>query len=127
MNNICLIGRLTADPDIKYTESDMCVAKYVLAVDRQYKRDDDEQTADFFPCVCFGSIAEFVEKHLHKGIKIGITGRIQIENYTDEDDNPRSYTKVYVGSHTFCESKKDDESSSRKSSSRKSSSRKSSR
>ena len=81
MNKAILMGRLTRDPEIRYTQGDnpMCIARYTLAVDRRFNRNagNDGNNADFIPCVCFGKTAEFVEKYLKKGTKMAVTGRIQ--------------------------------------------------
>ena len=82
----------------------MAVARYSMAVDRKYKKDGDEQTADFINCVAFGKNGEFAEKYLHKGTKIAITGRIQTGSY--EKDGVKHYTTdIVVEEHEFCESK----------------------
>ena len=89
MNKAILMGRLTRDPDIRYTQGDnpMCIARYTLAVDRRFSRTagNDGNNADFIPCVCFGKTAEFVEKYLKKGTKMAVTGRIQTGSYTNRD------------------------------------------
>lgn len=107
MNKVVLIGRLCADPEIRYSqnESATCVARYRLAVDRRFKRDGDEQTTDFIPCVTFGKNAEFVEKYLHKGTKIAISGRIQTGSYTNQEGQKVYTTDIVVEEHDFCESK----------------------
>ena len=102
MNVVLLMGRLTADPDIRVTQDGkMTIAKYTLAVDKWGKED-----ADFLPCVAFGKAAEFAEKHLHKGTKIAVEGRLQSERFTDRQGNNRMFYTVVVGQHHFCESKK---------------------
>ena len=85
MNQVCLVGRLTNDPEIRYTQGEkpMAVAKYTLAVDRRYKK-DGEPTADFIRCVAFGKNAEFAEKFMSKGRRFGITGSIQICSYRNK-------------------------------------------
>lgn len=105
MNKVILMGRLTRDPDIHYSqgENGTAIARYSLAVDRRFKREGD-QTADFINCVVFGKGAEFAEKYLHKGIKIVVTGRIQTGSY--EKDGVRVYTTdVVVEEQEFAESK----------------------
>lgn len=106
MNNVTLIGRLTRDPDIRYTqgENSTCVARYTLAVDRRFKR-DGEQSADFISCVAFGRSAEFCEKYFHKGIKIAVRGRIQTGSYTNRDGQKVYTTDVMVEDQEFVESK----------------------
>ena len=78
MNKVILMGRLTRDPEVRYSQGDnaMAVARYTLAVDRRFNRNNDDQNADFISCVAFGRSGEFAEKYLHKGTKIAITGRI---------------------------------------------------
>ncbi len=109
MNRVILIGRLTRDPDIRYSQSDqsMAIARYTLAVDRRGRRDggDGQQTADFIGCVSFGRQAEFAEKYLRKGMKIAVTGRIQTGSYTNRDGQKIYTTDVIVEDHEFCESK----------------------
>lgn len=97
MNCFTGIGRLTADPEIRATQDGKTIARYTLAVDKK-------DGADFLPCVAFGYAADFAEKNLHKGTKIGVTGRIQTDSY--ERDGKRVYTwNVVVANHTFCERK----------------------
>lgn len=106
MNKVSLIGRLTKDPEIRYLAdgNSICIARYNLAVDRRYKR-DDEQSADFISCVSFGKSGEFAEKYLHKGMKIGVSGRLQTGSYTKDDGTKVYTTDVVVEEHYFCESK----------------------
>jgi single-strand DNA-binding protein len=106
MNKVILMGRLTRDPDVRYSagENATAVARYTLAVDRRFKRDSD-QTADFINCVAFGRAAEFAEKYFHQGIKIAITGRIQTGSYTNRDGNKVYTTDVVVEEQEFAESK----------------------
>ena len=87
MNRVILMGRLTRDPEIRYSqgESATAVARYTLAVDRRFNRNGDENNADFIGCVAFGKQAEFAERYLHKGIKMLVTGRIQTGSYTNKD------------------------------------------
>ena len=109
MNKVILIGRLTRDPDIRYSqgENSSAVARYTLAVDRRFTRRDnpDAQTADFIGCVAFGKAAEFAEKYLHKGTKIAVTGRIQTGSYTNKDGVKVYTTDVVVEDQEFAESK----------------------
>ena len=86
MNKVILIGRLTREPEVRYSQGEnaSAVARYTLAVDRRFKREGDA-TADFISCVCFGKLAEFAEKYLHQGVKIAVTGRIQTGSYTNKD------------------------------------------
>lgn len=107
MNKTILMGRLTRDPEIRYSSGDepTAIARYTLAVDRRYKRQGDDQTADFINCVVFGRGAEFAEKYLHQGIKIVVTGRIQTGSYTNKDGNKVYTTEVVVEEQEFAESK----------------------
>ena len=100
MNKVILIGRLTDDPAI-FGEGEKKVAKYALAVDRI------KDGADFPNCVAFGRQAEFAEKYLHKGIKIGVVGRIQTGSFTKRDGSKEYTTDVVVESHEFCEKKQE--------------------
>ena len=107
MNKVILMGRLTRDPEIRYSQNEngTAVARYTLAVDRRFKR-DGEQDADFIGCVVFGKGAEFAEKYLAKGTKIVIIGRIQTGSYTDRETGKKVYTTdVIVEEQEFAESK----------------------
>ena len=108
MNKVMLMGRLTRDPDIRYSNradgQDTVVAKYTLAVDRRVKR-DGEPTADFISCVAFGSNGAFVEKYLQQGTKITVCGRIQTGSYTNREGRKVYTTDVVVEEHYFCESR----------------------
>lgn len=106
MNKVTLLGRLTRDPQITYSQGEnaMTIARYTLAVDRRHKK-DGEQTADFISCVCFGKAAEFVEKYLHQGTKIALTGRIQTGSYTNKEGQKVYTTDVVVEEQEFAESK----------------------
>ena len=86
MNKVVLVGRLTRDPEVRYSQGDnaTAVARYTLAVDRRFRR-DGEPTADFIPCVIFGRSAEFAEKYFHQGMRVSISGRIQTGSYTNKD------------------------------------------
>lgn len=106
MNKVILMGRLTRDPDIRYSsgENSMAVGRYTLAVDRRYKK-AGEQTADFISCVTFGKTAEFAEQYLRQGTKITIVGRIQTGSYVNRDGVKVYTTDVVVEEHNFCESR----------------------
>ena len=106
MNRVILMGRLTRDPDVRYTagENQTCVARYTLAVDRRFKR-EGEQSADFISCVVFGKGAEFTDKYLRQGTKIAVTGRIQTGSYTNKDGQKVYTTDVVVEEQEFAESK----------------------
>ena len=106
MNKVVLMGRLTDNPTIRYSQGaePTCIARYRLAVDRKYKK-DGEQNADFINCVVFGKGAEFAEKYLHKGTKILAIGRIQTGSYTNNDGQKVYTTDVVVEEQEFAESK----------------------
>lgn len=108
MNHCELLGRPTRDPEVRYSqgENSLAIARFILAVDRRFKK-DNEQSADFIPCVAFGKTAEFCEKYIHQGTKIALEGHIQTGNYTDKDGN-RVYTmEIVVNSLEFAGSKAD--------------------
>ncbi len=107
MNKVILMGRLTRDPEIRYSQGEQAtaVARYTLAVDRRFRRDGDAQTADFINCVAFGRQGEFAEKYFRKGLKIAITGRIQTGSYTNKDGQKVYTTDVVVEEQEFAESK----------------------
>ncbi len=106
MNKVILMGRLTREPEIRYSQGDnaMAIARYTLAVNRRFKR-DGEQAADFINCVSFGKIAEFAEKYLHQGTKILVAGRIQTGSYTNKDNQKVYTTDVVIEECEFAESK----------------------
>ena len=106
MNHTYYIGRLTADPEVRYTQGQnpVCIARYTLAVDRKYKK-EGEQTADFIRCVAFGKNGEFAEKYLKKGTKISVSGRTQTGSYKDKDGKTVYTNDNVVEEHEFCESK----------------------
>lgn len=106
MNKVTLIGRLTRDPETRYTTGDnaVCISKYTLAVDRKGK----DQGADFISCVAFGKGGEFAEKYLRKGTKIAITGRIQTGSYTNKENKKVYTTEVVAEEHEFVEKKEAD-------------------
>ena len=111
MNKVIEIGRLTKDPEIRYSqgENTTCVARYTLAVDRKFKQ-EGQPTADFINCIAFGKLGEFAEKYLRKGIKIAVTGRIQTGSYTNKDGQKVYTTDVVVEEQEFCESKSSNQS-----------------
>lgn len=106
MNKVILCGRLTKEPEVRYSQGQnpTAVAKYTLAVDRKFKQ-DGQPTADFINCVAFGKNGEFAEKYLHKGTKIIVEGRIQTGSYTNKDGQKVYTTDVVVEAHDFCESR----------------------
>ena len=105
MNKVILIGRLAREPEIRYSsgENPMEIARYTLAVDRKYNR--EEQSADFINCVAFGKAAEFTEKYLHRGTKIAITGHLQTGSYTNKDGVKVYTTDIIIEEQEFAESK----------------------
>lgn len=107
MNKVILMGRLTADPDVRYTQGQepLCVARYRLAVDRRRRGNDGEQTADYINCVAFGKAGEHAEKYYRKGIKVLVAGRIQTGSYTNKDGQKVYTTDVVVEEQEFAESK----------------------
>lgn len=113
MNKVIIMGRLTRDPEIRYSqgENSLAVGRFTLAVDRKFKKDGDQQTADFISCLSFGKVAEFEEKYFKQGTKVIITGRIQTGNYTNKDGQKVYTTEVVVEEQEFAESKRDGESS----------------
>lgn len=108
MNKVILSGRLTRDPDVRYTggEAKMAVARFTLAVSRRYHREGEEQQADFISCVSFGKTAEFVERYCHQGTKIVVEGRIQTGSYTNRDGIKIYTTDVVVENMEFAESRR---------------------
>ena len=106
MNKVILMGRLTRDPEVRYSQGEQAtaVARYTLAVDRRFRR-DGEQTADFIGCVAFGRSAEFAEKYLRQGTKIVVESRIQTESYTNKEGQKVYTTDVVVENQEFAESK----------------------
>lgn len=110
MNKVILMGRLTRDPEVRYSQGEraMAIARYTLAVDRRGRRggnDDGSQTADFIPCVAFDRAGEFAERYFHQGTKIVVTGRIQTGSYTNRDGQKVYTTEVIVEDQEFAESK----------------------
>lgn len=108
MNKVILMGRLTRDPDVRYTQDEkrMAIARYTLAVDRRARKgDNSEQTADFISCVAFDRAAEFAEMYFHQGTKVVVTGRIQTGSYTNKDGQKVYTTDIVVYDQEFAESK----------------------
>ena len=106
MNKVILMGRLTRNPDVRYSQGDKatCVARYTLAVNRRFRREGD-QDADFINCVAFGRQGEFAEKYLHQGTKIVVSGRLQTGSYTKNDGTRVYTTDVVIEEQDFAESK----------------------
>ena len=107
MNKVILMGRLTRDAEVRYSQGDAstAVARFSLAVDRRFKRDGDEQSADFINCVAFGRTGEFMERFGRKGTKFLVEGRIQTGSYTNRDGQKVYTTDVVVEQVEFAESK----------------------
>ena len=103
MNKVNLLGRVCADPEIRYTQSHepMCIARYTLAVNRPKDKDGNQQ-ADFIRCVCFGKRGEFAQKYLKKGTQIIVCGHIQTGSYDDKDGKKVYTTDIIVDEHYFC-------------------------
>ena len=110
MNKVILVGRLTRDPEVRRPQNDSqsAVARYTLAVDRKFKR-DNEPTADFIPCVAFGRLAEFAEKYFRQGMRVSVSGRIQTGSYTNKDGVRVYTTEVIVEEQEFAESRTESE------------------
>lgn len=107
MNKVILMGRLTRDPEVRYSqgETPLAIARYSLAVDRRGRNSQDGQTADFINCVAFGRQGEFAEKYFRKGTKIAVSGRIQTGSYTNRDGVKVYTTEIVVEDQEFAESK----------------------
>lgn len=106
MNKVILMGRLTRDPDVRYSQGEQAtaIARFTLAVDRRFKRDGDS-TADFISCVSFGKTGEFIERYVHQGTKLVVEGRIQTGSYTNKEGVKVYTTDVVVENAEFAESK----------------------
>ena len=112
MNNWNGIGRLTKNPDVRYSQgaNPMAIARYTIAVDRTFKK-DGQPDADFISCIAFGKSAEFAEKYFKQGMKIGVTGRIQTGSYTNEEGRKVYTTDIIVEHQDFCEKKSESQGS----------------
>lgn len=108
MNKVILMGRLTKDPEVRYSqgENPMAIARYTLAVDRRKTKNNEDPGADFISCVAFGHNGEFAEKYFKKGTKIVVEGRIQTGSYTNKDGVKVYTTDVVIESQEFAESKR---------------------
>lgn len=102
MNSVALVGRLTKDPDIRYTNEGTSIASFSLAVDRKFSK---KHEADFINCKAFGKTAEFIEKYFKKGQRLGLNGRIQTGSYINRDENKVYTTEVICESCEFVEGK----------------------
>lgn len=113
MNKAILMGRLTRDPEVRYTSgkdnTQLCIARYTLAIDRRFKT-EGQPSADFINCVAMGKNGEFAEKYLKQGTKIAVTGRIQTGSYTNKDGQKVYTTDVMIEEQEFAESKKSNDS-----------------
>ena len=108
LNHITIMGRLTRDPEMRSTQSGVSVASFTLAVDRDFSgRDGGEKQTDFIDCTAWRHTAEFVSKYFSKGRMAVVSGRLQIDNYTDNDGNKRKSAKVIADNIYFGDSKKD--------------------
>ena len=108
LNKVILMGRLTRDPELRHTQSDIPVASFSLAVDRGFsRRDDSQQNVDFINIVAWRNTAEFVSKWFSKGQLVAVSGRLQVRNYKDRDGNSRTATEVVADECFFAEGKRD--------------------
>lgn len=116
MNKVILLGRLTRDPEVRFSQSaePMAICRFSVAVDRPYssKRGEGEPTADFINCVCFGKRGETIGQYFHKGNRIAVIGRLQVSSWTDNNNQKRYSTDVIVDDFEFCENKSSSPSSS---------------
>lgn len=106
MNKVILMGRLTRDPEVRYSQGaePLAIARYSLAVNKRFKR-QGEPDADFIPCVAFGRVGEFAEKYFRKGQMVSVVGRLQVRNWDDNEGKKRTTTEVVVEEQYFAESK----------------------
>ena len=105
MNSICLMGRLTGDPELKTTQSGVSVTGFTVAVDRAFRSKDQERQTDFIPCTAWRGTAEFITRYFRKGQRIAIQGSLQSRSYTANDGSKRTAFDVVVDNAFFCESK----------------------
>ncbi|MGL6220444.1 MAG: single-stranded DNA-binding protein [Lacrimispora sphenoides] len=107
MNRVILMGRLTRDPEVRYSQGEraMAVAKYTLAVDRRGRRQEGQQSADFINCVAFDKAGEFAEKYFRQGMRILVSGRIQTGSYTNKDGIKVYTTDIMIEEQEFADSK----------------------
>ncbi len=115
LNKIILMGRLTRDPEVRYSQGSepKAIARYTLAVNRRFKR-QGEQDADYIPCVAFGKHGEFAEKYFRKGQMVSVVGRLQVRNWDDNNGNKRITTEVVVEEQYFAEKKSNAENSQKR-------------
>lgn len=112
LNNAVLMGRLTADPELRHTGNDIAVTSFTLAVDRNYSRAGTEKQTDFIDIVCWRQTAEFASKYFHKGQLVAVKGTIQTRSYTDNQGVKRKAFEIVADNVYFAESKRDSYSSS---------------
>ena len=107
MNRVVLMGRLTRDPDVRYSQGEhpMAIARYTLAVDRRGPKKEGEQNADFIPCVCFDKTAEFAEKYFRQGMRVCVQGRIQTGSHTNREGQKVYTTEVVLDDQEFAQNK----------------------
>ncbi|MBR2181361.1 MAG: single-stranded DNA-binding protein [Oscillospiraceae bacterium] len=105
LNKVILMGRLTKDPELRHTQSDLPVASFTLAVDRGYSKGKQQQTTDFINIVAWRGTAEFVSKWFSKGQLVAVSGKLQVRNYKDRDGNNRTDVEVVADEAFFAESK----------------------
>ena len=110
INNVVLLGRIVANPELKQTPNGNSVANFTLAVDRSYCKPGAERQCDFLDCVAWKGTGEFISKYFRKGQLIAVTGSIQTRNYTDKEGNKHKAFEILVNSASFCESKKSSDS-----------------
>ena len=106
MNIVVLIGRITKDIEVRYTEKDLAVSNFTIAVRKDYKNTDGEYESDFINCVSFGNISEYLKKYANKGDLIAVSGRIQIRNYEDKEGHKKYVTEVFINKVTLLSSNK---------------------
>ena len=105
MNKVQMIGRTASEPEIRYTTNQDAVANFRVAVERRYKKKDQAPDADFFQCTAFGKTAEFIEKYIKKGMKVGFCGRLQNDEYTNREGQKVTKAVIIVEEIEFCEKK----------------------
>jgi single-strand DNA-binding protein len=107
-NTILLVGRLTKDSELRYTESEKAVGNFNIAVNREYKNENGEYETDFFNCVAYGKVAETMQQYTHKGDLVGVKGRLQSRNYEDKEGKKHYVVEVIAERITFLQAKKEE-------------------
>lgn len=107
LNSVVVMGRLTADPELRHTPNDIAVTSFTIAHDRAFKSQGGERQADFFDCVAWRNNAEFITKYFKKGSMIAVNGTLQTRTYTDKNGNNRKAVEIVVDNAHFCEGKRD--------------------